>query len=317
MTEPLRISAREIPAPSSLSPQAQEALSMRTTPPVFPPIDDPGAWERLIAELDAEVEQLIGHITEHVRSNIVDTTVDGVSAYVATPQEIRAGGSGTVCLELHGGGLYQGGGGIARAVAGATADMRRLIVISPDYRMPPRHPYPVALEECLTVYRALVDEHGAENIIVSGSSAGGNIAAALTLRARDEGTPMPVALVLSSPEVDLTESGDTFATLSGIDSLDSLGPVNELYAAGADLRDPYLSPLFADFGPGFPRTFLQSGTRDLYLSNTVRLHRALRNAGVPVECHIFEGRPHLGFGGATIEDGEVMAEIDRFIQSLL
>jgi acetyl esterase/lipase len=112
--------------------------------------------------------------------------------------------------------------------------------------------------------------------------------------------------------VDLTESGDSFQTNSGIDNvLGSLMPANFLYANGHDLAHPYLSPLFADVA-GFPPTFLQSGTRDLYLSNTVRMHRKLRAAGVEAELHVFEAMPHGGFAGAP-EDLEVRMELRRFL----
>ena len=144
-------------------------------------------------------------------------------------------------------------------------------------------------------------------------SAGANLAAALLVRARDEGLPMPAALVLPTPMVDLTESGDTFQTLNGVDGgLRSQMAVNLLYANGHDLTDPYLSPLFADLS-GFPPTFLQSGTRDLFLSNTVRLHRKLLAAGVDTELHIFEAMPHAGFGGTTPEDIELDAAIHAFL----
>ena len=84
-----------------------------------------------------------------------------------------------------------------------------------------------------------------------------------------------------SPELDLTESGDTFQTNLGVDTV--IGPftaVNLLYAAGHDLSDPYLSPLFGDFTKGFPPTLLTAGTRDLFLSNAVRMHRSLRRVDV-------------------------------------
>lgn len=90
-------------------------------------------------------------------------------------------------------------------------------------------------------------------------------------------------------------------------------PVNLLYAAGHDLRHPYLSPLFGQFDAGFPRTILTTGTRDLFLSNTVRMHRALRSVGVPAELHVLEAAGHIGFPGAP-EGEEVDREIRRFIQ---
>jgi epsilon-lactone hydrolase len=155
-------------------------------------------------------------------------------------------------------------------------------------------------------------ERSPDNVFVAGASAGGNLAAALLLRAKDEGLPMPAALVLLSPEVDLTESGDSFHTNLGIDHvLAPLMHVNLLYAGGHDLADPYLSPLFGDV-TGFPPTFIQTGTRDLFLSNSARMHRKLRASGVEAELHVFEAMPHGGFGGAP-EDLEVGVEVQRFL----
>jgi monoterpene epsilon-lactone hydrolase len=185
-----------------------------------------------------------------------------------------------------------------------------------DYRMPPAHPYPGALDDCLAAYRAALELFPPEKIIVSGASAGGNLAAALVLRARDEGLPLPGGAILRTPEVDLTESGDSFATNLGIDPvLGLLMPVNLLYAAGHDLAHPYLSPLFADFTKGFPPTILTTGTRDLYLSNTVRLHRALRKAGIQAELHVLEAGAHLGFPGAP-EGQEIGHELRRFMTEI-
>jgi monoterpene epsilon-lactone hydrolase len=82
------------------------------------------------------------------------------------------------------------------------------------------------------------------------------------------------------------------------------------------LAHPYVSPLFGDFSKGFPPAFIQAGTRDLFLSNAVRFHRALRAEALPAELHVFEGMPHGGFGGATPEDRELDAEIARFVAAL-
>lgn len=127
---------------------------------------------------------------------------------------------------------------------------------------------------------------------------------------------MPAALVLLSPQLDLTESGDSFQVNRMVDVVlpGSLQSNNRLYANGADLTHPYISPLFGDV-TGFPATFLQSGTRDLFLSNAVRLHRLLHRARVPVELHIFEAMPHGGFMGGTPEDRELAEEVARFVQS--
>jgi acetyl esterase/lipase len=126
---------------------------------------------------------------------------------------------------------------------------------------------------------------------------------------------LPAAAVLLTPELDLTESGDSFATNQTIDVAlpDPLPEAISLYASGADLVHPYLSPLFDDFTRGYPPTFLQTGTRDLFLSNTVRMHRKLLGAGVPAELHVWEAMPHAGFGGGTPEDMEVHAAIKEFL----
>src|SRR5947207_11388143 len=126
--------------------------------------------------------------------------------------------------------------------------------------MPPDQPYPTPLDDCVTVYKAVLERKSPEKIVVAGGSAGGNLATALMLRAQAEGLPMPKALVLFSPEADLTESGDTFDTNEGVDYVlvNRLSESIALYAQGHDLRDPFLSPLFGDLH-GFPPTFLQSG----------------------------------------------------------
>ncbi|MFF4465164.1 MULTISPECIES: alpha/beta hydrolase [unclassified Streptomyces] len=128
------------------------------------------------------------------------------------------------------------------------------------------------------------------------------------------------AVVLATPEADLTESGDSFDVNVHVDVVASerLTDSNSiaLHADGHDLRDTYLSPVFGDFGKGFPPTVLSCGTRDLFLSNTVLLPRALRRAGVDAELHVWEGMPHGGFFGAP-EDQELLAAQARFLHKHL
>lgn len=300
--------------PRSISPEAQAVLAASPYAPAeFPTSDDPEVWRRHVAEQDARIADLFGAAGALPGIAIHQETIAGVPVYGATPD----GADGArVILDIHGGALFYMGGAMVAGVAAFAAASTGYAVIAPDYRMPPDHPYPAALDDCLAVYRALLDRHDAANILVSGTSAGGNLAAALVLRARDEGLPLPAGVALLTPEVDLTESGDTFTTLLGLDRLSRLMPLNLRYAAGAPLDHPYLSPLFGDFTKGFPPTFLQSGTRDLFLSNTVRMHRALRNAGVDAELHVWEAMPHGGFGG-TSEDAELAGELRRFARQCL
>jgi acetyl esterase/lipase len=221
---------------------------------------------------------------------------------------------GPIYCDIHGGALVMGGGKACRALATKSAAMTRMHTWSVDYRMAPDHPYPAAPDDCIAVYRRLLEIRPPERIVVGGGSAGGNLAAALMLRVRDEHLPFPAALVLLTPEVDLTESGDSFKTNLGIDCVlqQSLAEMSALYAGDHDLTHPYLSPLFGDYTPPFPPTMIQAGTRDLFLSNAVRLHRKMRTAGVDAELHVFEAMPHGGFFGAP-EDNEIGEEMRRFM----
>ncbi|SDD35951.1 alpha/beta hydrolase fold [Bradyrhizobium brasilense] len=262
---------------------------------------------------------LFGDVESHLQADATEHPLGGVLAWQAKPRGSALIDERHVLFNIRGGALAFFGGADAVRLNGKFMSLRTgRIAYSIDYRMPPNHPYPAALDDALAAYRALLEIRRPEEIIVGGVSAGGNLAAALLLRARDEGLPMPAGAILPTPEIDLTESGDTFHILLGVDVTPLLIQVNRLYADGQDLAYPYLSPLFGDVS-GFPPTFLQSGTRDLFLSNTVRLHRKLRAAGVRADLHVWEGMTHGGFnvvGGSTPEDREVDVEMQAFIASL-
>ncbi len=302
--------APRMPVPEFLSEQAQASLARIRPEAAYPDKDDTQGWLTLVSQIDSWIESAFSGIELPVR--VDETEIAGVHTYVVRGPRVEDSPATPVYLDIHGGALMFGGGRSAHLTASPLALGTNMIHWVVDYRMPPLHPYPAALDDVFAVYNALLEVRDPADIIVGGGSAGGNLAAALLLRAQDEGLAMPAALVLNSPEIDLTESGDTFNTLDAVSpALGSLMKVNRLYAGGADLTHPYLSPLFGDVS-GFPPTLLISGTRDLYLSNTVRMHRKLRAAGVAAELHVFEAMPHGGFGGAP-EDQEVNAEMIKFI----
>jgi acetyl esterase/lipase len=303
------------PVPSGVSDAARAYLSSASPfGDAGPPDDlaDVDGWLRYVEARDAMLAQRFAGIDFSGMVACEPAEVDGVAAYVLHPHDVEDTLTTPLYLDIHGGALVMGGGELCARMASPGALGRRMVTWTVDYRMPPLHPYPAALDDCITVYRRALADRDPRDVVVGGASAGGNLAAALLVRAKDEGLPMPAALVLISPEVDLTESGDSFHTNLGVDHvLGSLLQVNLLYANGHDLAHPYLSPLFGDL-TGFPPTFLQTGTRDLFLSNTARMHRSLRAAGVEAELHVFEAMPHGGFGGAP-EDLEVVAEAQRFV----
>jgi acetyl esterase/lipase len=282
---------------------------------VMPAIDDRRAWFAVKAMVERHYLARAATLDATLRSQVETLSIGSTTVHVATPAVPH---SEAALVDLHGGAFVFGGGEACRVSARMQADQHGVRCYGVDYRMPPEYPYPAALDDCLTTYRHVLERHDAASVAIIGRSAGGNLAAAMLLRARAEGLPFPAALVLLSPEVDLTESGDSFQLNQMADVVlpGSLMQTILLYAKGADLGHPYLSPLFGDL-TGFPPTFLQSGTRDLFLSNTVRMHRALRAVGVSAELHVFEAMPHGGFMGEAPEDLDLLGEIRQFIRQHL
>lgn len=316
MTEQRPTHPVPLPPPDSISEQARAALLQigPTDVPTAPAADDVAGWEALVACLAEPLVRALAPVTCPPSATLRTEEIGGVATHVVVPDGVDESDA-PLLLELHGGGLVLGGGDLAWKMGLGRALGHPVVTWFPDYRMAPAHRYPAALDDCVAVYRAALETRAPERVAVLGPSAGGNLAAALVHRLKDEGLPVPAALVLLTPELDLTESGDTFTTLWGLDRLNRLRHVNDMYADGADLTHPYLSPLFGDV-TGFPPTFLASGTRDLFLSNTVRMHWKLLEAGVPVELRVQEAGPHGGFGGAP-EDVALDREVAAFLRRYL
>jgi acetyl esterase/lipase len=157
---------------------------------------------------------------------------------------------------------------------------------------------------------------------IFGTSAGGGLTLATVLRARAEGTPLPAAIGPGSPWSDLTGDGDSAAANEFVDNVlvsntGWAGAAGRLYAGSYDVRDPLISPIFGDF-TGFPPAILTTGTRDLFLSDTVRTHRKLRQSGVEAYLQVFEAQSHAQFLTPFIDETEeAFGEIARFFDAHL
>jgi acetyl esterase/lipase len=145
----------------------------------------------------------------------------------------------------------------------------------------------------------------------------------MVLRARQENLPLPGAIAPGTPMSDLSGAGDSFQTNGMVDNVLVAYGANcdkraALYTGGRDLKDPMLSPVYADLR-GFPPAILTSGTRDLLLSNTVRVHRKLRQAGVDSVLQVFEGQSHAQYyrDVSAPETREAFEEIARFFDKHL
>src|SRR5262249_49770407 len=149
---------------------------------------------------------------------VVTTELDvGAHVYEITPTALAAGDR-RVYLDIHGGAFVFGGGECCRVMSIGAATRYGARVWAGDYRLPPDHPFPAGLDDC-PASRPLRAAHDPAEIVGGGASAGGNLAAALVRRARAEGLPLPAAVVLMTPGVDLTASGDSFRTNLGLDPL--------------------------------------------------------------------------------------------------
>ena len=201
-----------------------------------------------------------------------------------------------VLLHCHGGGYSTGSSLYARTLTSKLAASTSMDVLCFDYRLAPEHPYPAATEDAMKVWNYLMLlGYGARDVILTGDSAGGNLALSLTLRLKAEGRLLPRGLVLLSPWTDLTSSGKSFQTRAELDPVLNSAYIDRMvgaYAEGKNLRDPYISPLFGDF-EGFPPTYIQVGENEILLSDSKRLHQAFVEANVSVKMDIYPGMWHV------------------------
>lgn len=201
-----------------------------------------------------------------------------------------------VILHCHGGGYSTGSSIYARTLTSKLAMSASMDVFCFDYRLAPEHPCPAALEDAMKAWNYLMLlGYGAKDIILTGDSAGGNLALALTLRLKEERRLLPGGILLMSPWTDLTSSGESFVTRAEVDPVLDREYINrmiEAYAGGEDLKNPLISPLFGDFS-GFPPTYIQVGENEILLSDSTRLHQALMDVNVPVKMDIYPGMWHV------------------------
>ena len=223
-----------------------------------------------------------------------------------------------VVLYFHGGVYVLGDAFLAADLASQVGRRTRARVFSVDYRLAPEHPYPAAVDDALAAYQALLDNGTApSDIVFAGESAGGGLAIATLVNARDHGLPLPAAAYVMSPYVDLTLAGGTMETKRAADPL--LSPealrarVND-YTSGQAAALGLISPIFADLS-GLPPLIIQAGTHEVLLDDAIRLARQAAIADVEVTLDITPGVPHV-FQAYHAMLHEAGAALDRAGQRL-
>ena len=223
-----------------------------------------------------------------------------------------------VVLYFHGGVYVIGDAFLAADLASQVGRRTDAKVISVDYRLAPEHPYPAAVDDALAAYEALLQDGAApSDIAFAGESAGGGLAIATLVNARDHGLPLPAATLVMSPYADLTLAGPTMETKREVDPLLSgelLQPRVTDYTAGQDAALDLISPIFADLS-GLPPLIIQAGTHEVLLDDAVRLAQRAAADDVEVTLEITPGVPHVFQAYHAILD-EAGAALDRAGQFL-
>ena len=321
---PRTLPPRVIPVPQDVSPAAQALVGAAYRVPAWnvnPASAD--EWRALVKRLADASLPGIAKARADLGVTMQPTQLGGVPGFIFTPQTMPEAHRNQVIYNLHGGGYVYGPGESGTIEAVLLAGLGGYKVFEVDYRMPPDAPYPAAMDDAMAGYKAVLATTDPQHIAVVGTSTGGGMTLALMLRAKAEGIPLPAAIAPGTPWSDLTDTGDSYKTNEWVDNVlvsynGYLSHAAALYANGRDMHDPQLSPIYGDFH-GLPPAILTTGTRDLFLSNTVRTHRKLREAGVEAELQVFEGYSHAQYlfdanaPETKVMFGEVTAFLDRHL----
>jgi acetyl esterase/lipase len=219
---------------------------------------------------------------------IEEGVIAGVPVRIFTPSAMPEANKSRVLLNLHGGGFIIDSGSLTENIP--MAALTKTKVIAALYRLAPEHPFPAAVDDAVAVYRELLKSHRPSAIVLFGTSAGAILSAETIVALRAAKLPLPAAVGFFSGTADFSTTGDSEQYLPKLNGM-SVSETLSGYIGKTDLKDPRLSPLFADLA-GFPPTLCITGTRDPLLSQTSRFHLALLNAGVDSELIVSDGMPH-------------------------
>jgi len=285
--------------PATISADGKRLLTKigrdRAVIPTLPEPGDHNGWARLqAAAASARAVDLAALESPGVAVSRVEI---GDAAYFdIEPRGLADDGS--VIVYLHGGAFvyFDARGSLAGMTKLARDFGRRVVIV--DYRLAPAAKWPQITDDVVAVVKSLLSAGSQmRRIAIFGDSAGGNLAVATTLKMRDEGLGLPAAVVTWSLAADFRNAADTRVTLREADPIMSYDrQIKNAMLAYADEKDwthPYVSPVYGDFGKGFPPALIQAGTREILLSDSVRLYQAIEAAGGTAKLDVYEGMPHV------------------------
>jgi acetyl esterase/lipase len=285
-----------------------------------PAPDDLAGWQLL---RDAQLAQQTGPSEQTAARegvSLTDLTLGGVPVLEIGPTAVSD--PRRVIVYTHGGAYTMSSARSRLAAIPALANATGMRVMSVDYTTAPAADWQTIQSQVLAVIQALGEQgYAPEDIALIGDSAGGGLATCTALNMRDQGLGSPGAVVLWSPWADLSDDGDTAVTLRDADPILSydylLKNSAQAFAQGLDLKDPRVSPVYADFDKGFAPTLIQEGTRTIFLSTSVRLYRKLDDAGHKPVIDMYEGMPHVFQDLSIPEAATAIGKSADFIRSQL
>ena len=291
-----------------MSAEQRENLDAILRQSAFPADSDVNAQRQALREL-LSAQPLPADVT------VTEAALGGVPTAEITVEGIEPR---HVVLYFHAGVYVMGEASLTADLASQVGRRTDAKVISVDYRLAPEHPYPAAVDDALAAYRALLD-NGSDpsDIAFAGESAGGGLAVATLVNARDHGLPLPAAAFVMSPYADLTLAGTTMETKREVDPLlnrEALQFAVTAYTAGQDAALGLISPIFADLS-GLPPLIIQAGTHEVLLDDAVRLAQQAVAADVELTLDVTPGVPHVFQAYYPILD-EAAAALDRAGQLL-
>ena len=277
-------------------------------------------FNRPTGELDVEkkrakLEALGRKFKPSTKLQLAAVFADSVSAEWIVPSDAF---TDRVILYLHGGAYNRGSINSHRSLVANIADAAQSRALVIDYRLAPEDPFPAAVEDAMIAYRWLLANNiSPDQIVVVGDSAGGGLTLSMLVALRDAGEPLPVAAVCLSPWTDLAITGKSWSTKAKVELiLDSkeVPKSAQLYLGNANPHTPLASPLYADLR-GLPPLFIQVGTDEIMLSDSIRLAERAKTAGVDVNLEVWEGMFHVWHFAASVlpEGRQAIDRIGKFI----
>ncbi|HEY2857080.1 MAG TPA: alpha/beta hydrolase [Terracidiphilus sp.] len=280
---------RVIPVPEDLSPEAKKSLSRREP--------DEGPQQSLADRRKMTDAYTAGARVEWSKicpNRLTDVSIGGVPVHIVIPNDMPDENNDKVLLNLHGGGFNSDSGSYTESIPIASYTKTKVVAVL--YRLAPEYPFPAAVEDSIAVYKELLKTYKPQHIVIYGTSAGAILTGEVAVRIKQLGLPMPAALGVFSGMGDFARMGDSMSMyalrgLSGHLDPPEPGAHDPFYVASTDVKDPVLSPIYADLH-GLPPTLFVTSGRDLLLSGTANLHRAFLHAGVDAQLVVFDALPH-------------------------